>query len=213
MSNFSCGHNLKSRVGANLAYIAQDKRKPCPDCQTRTATGVLTLIRTLQRSWEADMLTDDNVKQHLVTYIFDRFISQRKSTSAGFKQQLDDIFAAWGSASYHMLSRSQLANFSATARARWGSDVGRQALRVVAVAALKDRDIYSPIEPVNAEILATLNNMIGFIRERATAIETFEQLEILFDGAETLSVLKNDAILSLVRLDESFARWNVAGTR
>ncbi|KAI1463625.1 uncharacterized protein F4812DRAFT_468521 [Daldinia caldariorum] len=212
MSNFSCGHSLRSRVGANLAYIAQDK-KPCPDCQTRTAAGVLALLRTLQRSWKAETLNDHNVKQHLVTYTFDRFISQRKSTSAGFKEQLDEIFGAWGSACYHMLNRSQLANFSATARARWGSDIGRQALRVVAIAALKDRDIYSPIKPEDAEKLATLNNMIRFVKERATAIETFEQLEILLDGAEILEALKNDAMLRLEKLDEGFARWNVAGNR
>ncbi|OTB17074.1 hypothetical protein K445DRAFT_21266 [Daldinia sp. EC12] len=213
MSNFSCGHNLRSRVGANLAYIAQDKRKPCPDCQTRTAAGVLTLLRTLQKSWEMKTLSDNNIRQHLVTYIFDRFISQRKSTSAGFKQQLDEILSAWGMSCYQMLNRSQLANFSATARARWGSDIGRQALRVVAIAALKDRDVYKPIEPEDAEILATLNNMIAFLRERATAIETFEQLEIVFDGAETLGALKNDSILALVRLDEGFARWDAAANR
>ncbi|KAI1655911.1 hypothetical protein F4813DRAFT_397850 [Daldinia decipiens] len=213
MSNFSCGHNLKSRVGANLAYIAQDKRKPCPDCQTRTPAGVLILLKSLQKSCETKKLCDTHIKQYLLTYIFDRFISQRKSTSTGFKQQFDEIFQAWGTATYYMLDHDQLSNLSVTIRARWGSDVGRQALRVVAIAALKENDVFVPIEPVDAEILATLNSMIGFMRDRASAVETFEQLEVVFDGAGTLGTLRDNVTSALLRLEEGSTKWDAAANK
>ncbi|KAF3068952.1 hypothetical protein GL218_08054 [Daldinia childiae] len=213
MSNFSCGHNLKSRVGANLAYIAEDKRKPCPDCQTRTPAGVLALLKSLLKSCETEKLSDPNIKQYLVTYIFDRFISQRKSTSAGFKQQFDEIFQEWGTATHYMLDHSQLSNLSVTIRARWGSDVGRQALRVVAIASLKENEVFLPIEPADAEILATLNRMIGFMRDKATSVETFEQLEVVFDGAETLGTLRDNIISALLRLDEGLTKWDAAANK
>ncbi|KAI8958302.1 hypothetical protein F5Y11DRAFT_362794 [Daldinia sp. FL1419] len=212
MSNFSCGHGLRSRVGANLAYIAQDK-KPCPDCQTRTPAGVLTVLKSLRKSCETKRLCDRNIKQHLITYIFDRFISQRKSTSTGFKQQFEEIFHAWGIACYHVLDQKQLSDLSVTIRARWGSDVGRQALRVVAIATLQENGVFEPIEPAEAEILATLNNMIGFVRGRAAAIETFEQLEIIFDGAKTMGRLRDDITRALLQLEEGFTKWDTIATK
>ncbi|KAI0848476.1 hypothetical protein F5Y00DRAFT_262572 [Daldinia vernicosa] len=213
MSNFSCGHSLKSRVGANLAHIAQDKRKPCPDCQTRTPGGVLTLLKILQKSCETKKLSDPNIKQYLTTYIFDRFISQRKNTSTGFKQQFDEIFQEWGTATYYILDQKQLSNLSVTIRARWGSDVGRQALRVVAIAALKEYEVFDPIEPADAEILATLNRMIGFMRDRATAVETFDQLEVIFDGAATLGTLRDNVTSALIRLEDGFTKWDAAANK
>ncbi|KAI1104015.1 hypothetical protein F4804DRAFT_332705 [Jackrogersella minutella] len=209
MSFSGCGHQLpKSRIGANLAYIPRDASKRCPECQTKSPNGTIQLLKNIQKSHEAEKPGDPGISQHIMTYVFDRVIQQRKNTSTGFKQRLGDVIGVFGEVSYHVLERKQLASFIITTRGRWGSDIAKQALRAVGSAALKSNGVYAPIEPAEAEILTTLNRMITLFRGRAAAIETFEQLQIILDSAGTLRKLRDDVTSGLSKLEEGVSRWD-----
>ncbi|KAI1140946.1 hypothetical protein F5Y05DRAFT_423808 [Hypoxylon sp. FL0543] len=210
MPNFHCGHELpKSRVGANLSHIPQDSGKRCPDCQTKTATGILALLKSLQKSYESKSSLDPNVIQRLITYAFDRFVSQRKTT--GFKQNFDEFLRTCGEVSLRLLGQKQLSDFILTAKGRWGSEIAKQALRSIGTAALKANGVYRPIEPADAEILTTLNRMITLCRERAASIEVFEQLEIILNSATILKSLQDEVIFALSHLEEGFTKWDSIG--
>ncbi|KAI0835503.1 hypothetical protein F5Y06DRAFT_299647 [Hypoxylon sp. FL0890] len=212
MPTFNCGHELpKSRVGANLSHIPQDYGKRCPDCQTKTATGTIGLLRNLQQSCENENSLDPNISQRLITYAFDRFVSQRKTS--GFKQNFDEFLRACGEVSLHLLGRKQLSNFILTAKNRWGSEIAKQALRAIGTAALKANGVYTPIEPADAEILTTLNRMITLCKERASAIDVFDQLEIILNSAKILKSLQNEVIFALSHLEEGFTKWDSIGSK
>ncbi|KAI1408231.1 hypothetical protein F5Y13DRAFT_194512 [Hypoxylon sp. FL1857] len=206
MSGFSCGHELpKSRIGAYLSHIPQDECKRCLDCQTKTAVGTLRLLKNLRNSCEN---LDPNVGQYVITFAFDRFILQRKATANGFKQNFDELLRVHGEVSLHLLGRRQLSSFFLAVKGRWGGDIAKQALRAIGTAALKASGVYTPIEPANAEILATLNRMISLFRRRVIAINDFKQLEIILDSATTLESLRDEVIFALSRLEEGLAKWD-----
>ncbi|KAI1404771.1 hypothetical protein F4819DRAFT_446313 [Hypoxylon fuscum] len=156
-----------------------------------------------------EKLKDPNINQHIMTFVLDRFISQRKNPALGFKDQLGDMLSAWGGLCYRMLDQKHLASLFMSVRGRWGSDVAKQALRAVGTTALKSNGVYAPVEPENAEMLTTLNRMIHLMRERAASIETFDQLVIIFDSAMTLRMLRDDVTSALAQLQEGFDKWDV----
>ncbi|KAI1392523.1 uncharacterized protein F4822DRAFT_425728 [Hypoxylon trugodes] len=208
MSTFNCGHTLpKSRVGAKLSQIPG---KRCPECQTRAVNGVLGLLTNMQKP---ENVRDPDVDEYLLTYIFDRFVSQRKSTAAGFRQRFKEVLGAWSQATYCLLDRKRISNCLDTARSRWGSDVATQALRALGATALKMCGIYSPIEPVAVDFVIPLNGMIDLLRTRATTVESFDQLEVIFDNAATLREAADDVIRAFARINDDFDRWNTTVKR
>ncbi|KAI0112367.1 hypothetical protein F4776DRAFT_641130 [Hypoxylon sp. NC0597] len=212
MPSFSCGHKLpKSRVGANLSHIPQDNCKRCPDCQTKTAAGTLRLLMNLQKPCENEKRLDPNINQYLITYTFDRFVLQRKMTSNGFKQNFNKLLCICGEVSLHLLGRKQLSSFILTTKGRWGRNIAKQTLRAVGTAALKANGVYTLIEPVDSEILTTLNRMIILCRERVAAIEVFEHLEIILDSATVLKSMQDEVIFALSRLEDGFTKWDSIG--
>ncbi|KAI1379956.1 hypothetical protein F4677DRAFT_300172 [Hypoxylon crocopeplum] len=209
---FSCGHELpKSRVGANLAHTPQDSSNRCPDCQTSSPVGLLSLLKNLEDTCEADEPLDENISLYLITYTFHRFVSQRKAPEGGFKRQFDTLLYAWGETCHCLLDRKQILSFYRTAKGRWGSDIAKLALRAVGTAALKANGVHTSIPPENAEILATVNRMIELMKERARSIESFEQLLILLNGAAMLRMLRGQVTFALVQLEEGYTRWDAAG--
>ncbi|KAI0883875.1 uncharacterized protein GGS22DRAFT_189845 [Annulohypoxylon maeteangense] len=212
MSAFKCGHELpKSRIGVNFSYLPLDNKKRCPECQTKTAPGILGLLKSMQESHDAGEYRDPGINQHLITYVFDRFITQRKGV--GFQQLSNEFFCALGEVSYHLLDRKQLSSFLTTVRGRWGSDIAKQTLRALGAAALRSNGIYELVEPANAEILSSLNRMILLSRERASAIETFQQLQIILDNTGTLRMLRDDVTIAVAQLEEGYAKWEATITR
>ncbi|OTB07438.1 hypothetical protein M426DRAFT_8808 [Hypoxylon sp. CI-4A] len=208
MPTFNCGHGMpKSRVGDLLVHLPQDRRKRCPECQTRTAVDTLWLLLNL-RSNEPVRSLDPYVRRRLVTWIFDRFVSQRKSDTNGFKSQFENLLQEWSETCYPLLDRDQISEFSMTVKSQWGSDMSRRTLRQLAIGALRSYDVYELIEPVDAEVLTTLNRTITLFRERASVIETFEQFEILANGAVILQKLRDDVISALSELEKGFSRWD-----
>ncbi|KAI2604887.1 uncharacterized protein GGS25DRAFT_402677 [Hypoxylon fragiforme] len=255
MANFTCGHDLpKSRIGVNLAYVPRDSTNRCPDCQIKTPSGIIALLKNLQKprdivrtsliksptpksplartssssimrsplsrssstaSLSATTTTiramdTASINQHVMTFAFDAFAQKRKAAAMGFKERYEEMLDAWGETAYRLLDRRQISSFAMTARGRWGSDVTRQALRAVATASLKLNGVYAPIEPETAELLTTINRMISLMRQRAAAVETCEQLYIIFQGAETLRVLRVDVNIALAQLEEGLTRWEAA---
>ncbi|KAI1771745.1 hypothetical protein F4818DRAFT_202808 [Hypoxylon cercidicola] len=211
MAMFTCGHELpKGRIGANLSHVPRDSSNRCPGCQTKTPSGVIGLLKSLQKpSAKPQKPRETSISQHLITFAFDRFISQRKTP--GFKSRVDEVFDAFGEVCYRLLDRKQIASFSITARGRWGIDVTRQAWRAVGTAVLKTNGVYEPIEPAEAEILHTLNNMIELMRERAASVDTFEQLEIVYNSASTLRMLRDQVTSALSELEDGFTKWDAVG--
>ncbi|KAI1092950.1 hypothetical protein F5B19DRAFT_501904 [Rostrohypoxylon terebratum] len=205
MVRFGCGHELpKSRIGVNLSHLPLDSHRRCPQCLTKSGTGILGLFQSMQKSRNAEQ-RDPGINQHLITYIFDRFITQRKG--AVFQKLSKEFFYEFGSSCYHLLDRKQLSSLFATIRGRWGSDIAKQALRAVATATLKSNGIYELVEPATAEILGALNRMILLSRERASSIESFQQLQIILDSTGTLRMLRDDVTSAVIQLDENYARW------
>ncbi|KAI2611816.1 hypothetical protein GGR54DRAFT_616891 [Hypoxylon sp. NC1633] len=227
MSQFSCNHTLpRSRVGAHLSHIPQDASRRCPDCQTSTPEGTLALLQKLQRIGESAAHLvfserDADVDQHLSTYLLDRIASQRKNSRSGFKQAYASLLAAWGRASYLLLTRPRLSSVHMTARGKYGSDVARQALRALGVAALEASGVaLIDTAPESGDeeddfggVLVEVNRMIMCMRERASAIERFDQLEVIFDGALTLKGMRDEVVFAVSRLDEGFARWDASARK
>ncbi|KAI1460133.1 hypothetical protein F4805DRAFT_472177 [Annulohypoxylon moriforme] len=209
MPAFGCGHELpKSRIGVNLSSLPRDNSRRCPECQTKTAAGILGLLKSMQKSHDAGEHRDPGINQHLITYIFDRFTTQRKG--AAFQQASKEFLCAFGEVSYHLLDRKQLSSFFTTVRGRWGSDIAKQSLRAVGTAALRSNGIYELAEPAEVDLVDSLNRMILLFRDRASAIETFQQLQIILDGTGTLRMLKDDVISAVTELEDGFAKWEVA---
>ncbi|KAI2472278.1 hypothetical protein F4781DRAFT_9708 [Annulohypoxylon bovei var. microspora] len=207
MSAFRCGHELsKSRIGVTLSQLPRVSGKRCPECQAKTAAGILDLLKSMQKSHEAGEYRDPGVNHHLMIYIFDRFISQRKG--ADFQQLSKEIFCSWGEVSYHILDRNQLSSYFTTVRGRWGSDIAKQALRALGTAALRSNGIYELVEPADAEILGSLNRMILLFKQRASAVETFQQLQVILDSTGTLRMLRDDVTSAVTQLDQEFAKWD-----
>ncbi|KAI1204846.1 uncharacterized protein F4807DRAFT_465212 [Annulohypoxylon truncatum] len=212
MPAFGCGHELrKSRIGVNLSYLPQVNTRRCPECQTKTAEGILGLLKSMQKSHDAGESRDPGINQHLITYLFDRFTTQRKG--AGFQLVFKEFFCVFGEVSYHVLDRKQLSSFFTTVRGRWGSDIAKQALRALATAALRSNGIYELVEPASADILSALNRMIILSRERAAAVETFQQLQIILDSTGTLRMLRDDVTFAVTQLDEGYAKWDISARK
>ncbi|KAI4864853.1 hypothetical protein F4820DRAFT_323033 [Hypoxylon rubiginosum] len=211
MARFTCDHELpKGRIGTNLAHVPRDNSNRCPGCQTKSPSGVIGLLKNLQKpAPDPQKPRDAAISQHLITFAFDRFISQRKA--AGFKARLGEVFGVFGETCYLLLDRKQIASFSITARGKWGIEVTKQAWRAVGAAVLKTNGVYQPIQPARAEILTTLNNMIEFMRGRAAAVDTFEQLEIVYSSASTLRMLRDDVTSALSSLEDGFTKWDAVG--
>lgn len=206
MAPFGCGHELpKSRIGVNLSHLPRDSNRRCPQCLTKSAPGILALFKGMQKSYDAGEQRDPGVNQHLITFIFDRFITQRKGVE--FQKLSKEFFYEFGTICYHLLDRKQLSSLFATIRARWGSDIAKQSLRAVGIAALKSNGIYELVEPATAEIVGALNRMILLSRERASSIETFQQLQIILDTTGTLRMLRDDVTSAVIQLDDGYAKW------
>ncbi|KAI0169813.1 hypothetical protein GGR52DRAFT_592414 [Hypoxylon sp. FL1284] len=230
MARFTCGHDLpKGRVGMNLAHVPRDSSNRCPSCQTKTPSGVIGLLRNLQKPATALALAAASASPgksptksrlsrdanssvsmpYLVTFALDGFASQRKT--AAFRTRQVDVLAALGDACLALLDRGQLASFWATARGRWGVDVGRLVLRAVAQAALRSCLGPADREPVRTDIVHALNDLVEFVRERGAVVDTPEQLDIVLDGAARLSKLRDDIAVALEALEDGFGRWEAAG--
>ncbi|XDG07559.1 hypothetical protein ABKA04_007174 [Annulohypoxylon sp. FPYF3050] len=206
MAPFGCGHELpKSRIGVNLSHLPRDSNRRCPQCLTKSGLGILALFKGMQKSHDAGEQRDPGVNQHLITFIFDRFITQRKGVE--FQKLSKEFFHEFGTICYHLLDRKQLSSLFATIRARWGSDIAKQSLRAVGIAALKSNGIYELVEPATAEIVGALNRMILLSRERASSIETFQQLQIILDTIGTLRMLRDDVTSAVIQLDDGYAKW------
>ncbi|KAI2634943.1 hypothetical protein GGS26DRAFT_531580 [Hypomontagnella submonticulosa] len=205
MATFTCGHLLpKSRIGVNLAHIPREKGARCPECQTKSPVGTIALLKNTKKLGKRN----PNVNLHVLTYVFDRFMSQRKDVDTGFKKQFANIISQWSETAFHMLDRKQLASFLITVRGRWGSEIVKQILRSLAMEALKVNDVYTPIEPRDAEILHTFNRMVSFTKSRAATMQNVEQLEIICNNAAILKKLRDDVTSALSKLEEGFAKWD-----
>ncbi|KAI1766159.1 hypothetical protein GGR53DRAFT_464732 [Hypoxylon sp. FL1150] len=211
MALFCCGHELpKGRIGINLAHVPRDFSNRCPSCQLKTPSGLIGLLKNLQKpTTDQQKARDANTNQFLVTFAFDRFISQRKTPI--FQARLHEGFDMFGETCYILLDRKQIASFSITTRGRWGIDITKQIWSSIGTAVLKANGVYDPIEPAKAEILATLNKMIDLMRDRAASIQTFEQLEIIYGSASTLRTLRDNVTSGLSDLENGLTKWDTAG--
>ena len=209
MASFTCGHGLpKSRIGVNLAHIPREKGGRCPDCQMKSPVGTITLLKSMNKLGKRNT----NINLYVLTYVFDKFMSQRKDTDTGFKKQLTNIINQWSETAFYILDRSQLGSFLITVRGRWGSEIVKRILRSLAMESLKMNDVYTPIEPYDAEILHTFNSMVGFAKTRAAAVENLEQLDIISGNAVVLKKLRDDVISALSKLEDGFSNWNSHAT-
>lgn len=211
MARFCCGHELpKGRIGVNLAHVPRDFSNRCPSCQLKAPSGVIGLLKNLQKPTpDQQRARDANTNQFLITFAFDRFVSQRKTEI--FQARLTEVFDMFGETCYRLLDRKQIASFSITTRGRWGTDIMKQTWASIGTAVLKANGVYDPIEPAKAEILTTLNKMINLMRERAASIKTVEQLEIVYDSASTLRTLRDNVTTGLLDLETGFTKWDTAG--
>ncbi|XXH05944.1 hypothetical protein Hte_012387 [Hypoxylon texense] len=211
MARFTCGHELPAgRVGANLAHVPRDSGNRCPGCQLKSPTGVIRLLRNLQTpAPDPQKPRDASIAAHLIMFAFERFMAQRKAP--GFRARLEEVFGALGETCYLVLDRKQIRGFTVTVRGKWGIEVTKKIWRAVGVAVLKTNGVYDPIQPAEAEILTTLNNMIEFMRGRVAAVDRVEQLDIVYSSAATLRTLRDDVTSALSELEDGFTKWDAAG--
>jgi hypothetical protein len=207
--SFICRHELSgSRLNTILAQLPLDRKtKKCPECQTATAAGTLSLLHLMHTS-DTMKQVDPPVLRQMSQFLFDRFANLRKSTANGYKESWEDILLTFATVCYKIVPIAELRNVCMGVKQKWGSGMDRQFMQALVKAACMENLVWEFVEPANLVIFSGVNGFIKLMRERLEQVDRFERVDDMFQNAEAIGRLASDTIGTLCTVEARFDKWD-----
>ncbi|KAI0139347.1 hypothetical protein GGR57DRAFT_509606 [Xylariaceae sp. FL1272] len=195
--SFACRHNTGSRFNTVFTQLNLEiKSRKCFECQTDTPDNAIKLIEFMTETADLEN-ADPNIVRTAAQLLFERLAGQRKNISTGFKERWSQILIVFSTLCYRRVPVQDLGKVCQNVKLRYGAGVDRELLRALVEAAARHNQIWDLVEPANSPLYASINAFVNMVRGKVGSVESFPQVQTMFQVVEQLGRLSDETYSTL----------------